>query len=296
MEPYELVPLDPFGVADHPDNDYDVSTEAVARLARSIELDGLAQPPLVRELPDGTYQAVAGHRRLAAVRMLAEEHPGEPRWRTVPCLVARGMDDRRARILLDVTNLETRDLTAAERAQRTAALAELVPERRASDPSLRGVRTTEVIARMLREAGVTHATEAQVRGLMQREAARGRAVAACEALRGGAAAIARAEAEAGRLDEATVSRVARLDEDAQLEVATSAQRAGGGRAAWRRAADEAEGTAMPALEAQSLAEAAARAMERLLPAVRRGVPVGEARVARLQELAAELARQVEAHR
>jgi outer membrane protein OmpA-like peptidoglycan-associated protein len=75
---------------------------ALDDLRDSIERDGLAQPPLVRE-HDGGYQIVAGHRRVACYRELAKENP--EKYSTIPVNILSDCDDERALILLDVTNL-----------------------------------------------------------------------------------------------------------------------------------------------------------------------------------------------
>ena len=168
--PYETlrIPLD--RISEHPDNDYSMDEAGIAALASSIERDGLGQLPLVRELGDG-WQMVAGHRRLAAYRLLRDRHPGAG-WDEIPCLVARGMSDERASVLLQVTNLQTRELTREERAERILRLSAQVPSIRADRPEFRGMRTYEVTARLLAEAGVEGVTPGAVHRVLQNQSER----------------------------------------------------------------------------------------------------------------------------
>ncbi len=84
-------------------------------LVASIRSEGLGQLPLVRKLPDGAYQMIAGHRRLEAYRRLARE---DAAFRTIPVTLVDNLDDARARVLLNVTNLVTRRLSQEERGAR----------------------------------------------------------------------------------------------------------------------------------------------------------------------------------
>ncbi|MBO7675302.1 MAG: ParB N-terminal domain-containing protein [Atopobiaceae bacterium] len=145
----ESIPLE--RLHDHPDNDYPTSESELADLMASIRSDGLAQLPLVRPHGDG-YQIIAGHRRVECYRRLAREDPAS--YGTIPCNVATDCDDERALILLDATNLMTRQLTPAERARRFERLWKAVPALRKKSPELRGVRTSQVISDIItRETG-----------------------------------------------------------------------------------------------------------------------------------------------
>jgi ParB family chromosome partitioning protein len=63
------IPL--FRIQENPDRPRrDCGDESVARLADSIRLHGLLSPLLVRQLPAGRYELVAGTRRLLALRLL----------------------------------------------------------------------------------------------------------------------------------------------------------------------------------------------------------------------------------
>ena len=136
----------------HPDNDYSQDATELAELMASIEHEGMGQLPLVRPLEDGGYQIVAGHRRVECYRRLNVKHPGE--YAEIPVNVRDDLDDRTALLLLDTTNLMTRQLSPVERAKRYERIWALVPELRREDDSLRGVRTSQVIADIVtRETG-----------------------------------------------------------------------------------------------------------------------------------------------
>ena len=85
-------------------------------LAASIKASGLLQPIVVRPGPAaGTYELVAGERRLRAVRHLG--------WPDVPALV-RDVDDRALLVLALVENIQRSQLGALEEAKGYAALKE----------------------------------------------------------------------------------------------------------------------------------------------------------------------------
>lgn len=145
----QLVPLDQ--LYDHPDNDYPSNEGELRSLMESIRSDGMAQLPLVRRYGDG-FQIIAGHRRVECYRRLAKEDP--ERWGMVPVSVMEECSDERAAILLDATNLMTRQLTPLERATRFERLWKAVPALRAKTPELKGVRTSQVISDIVtRETG-----------------------------------------------------------------------------------------------------------------------------------------------
>ncbi len=98
----------------------------IDQLAASIREYGLLQPLVVRRDPTNSarYQLVAGHRRLAAIKLLLEETQ-TPKWRRVPATV-RGEDSDQAYVLALVENLQREDLSPREESE---ALARLVRER-----------------------------------------------------------------------------------------------------------------------------------------------------------------------
>ena len=82
--------------------------EALADLSASIAKHGILQPLLVRPLPNGAYQLVAGERRWRAARMAGLEE--------VP-VVIRELTDREAAELALIENLQREDLNPIEEAE-----------------------------------------------------------------------------------------------------------------------------------------------------------------------------------
>ena len=83
------------------------SEEALNELADSIREHGVLQPLLVRPLPGGSYQLVAGERRWRASRMAGLQE--------VP-VVIREVDEEQAMEIALIENLQREDLNAIEEA------------------------------------------------------------------------------------------------------------------------------------------------------------------------------------
>lgn len=134
-------------IAEHPGNAvYSMDDAAISKLAESIRRDGLTDIPLVRKLPDGGFQMISGHRRMAAYRLLAAEDDDYAR---MPCRIVEGVSDEQALTLLHVANYFTRELTVTERAAATRALGEEVERMRGNDPRLSGMRTEDIKAEII---------------------------------------------------------------------------------------------------------------------------------------------------
>ena len=91
------------------------SVEGLEALAANIELVGLLDPIRVREDPDapGRYRIVSGHRRSAALRLLAEEDP--EKWSAAPCIIeAPAASPELQELRLIYANADTRRMTSAE--------------------------------------------------------------------------------------------------------------------------------------------------------------------------------------
>ena len=86
--------------------------DALAELADSIAKHGVIQPLLVRPMPDGSYQLVAGERRWRASRMAGLTE--------VPVVIKELSDDEAMALAL-IENLQREDLNAIEEAQDEAA-------------------------------------------------------------------------------------------------------------------------------------------------------------------------------
>lgn len=87
--------------------------DALAELADSIAKHGVIQPLLVRPMPDGSYQLVAGERRWRASRMAGLTE--------VPVVIKELSGDEAMALAL-IENLQREDLNAIEEAQGIKAL------------------------------------------------------------------------------------------------------------------------------------------------------------------------------
>jgi ParB family chromosome partitioning protein len=105
--PVELVTPNPR----QPRRDFD--EQSLVALADSLRERGLLQPLLVRPLPGGTYELIAGERRWRAARLAGFE--------TVPALV-RPQDDAESLELALIENMAREDLTPVEEARACALL------------------------------------------------------------------------------------------------------------------------------------------------------------------------------
>ena len=103
---YKLLPL--HRVEPNPDQPrQDFDEEELAALAESIRVHGVLQPLTVRETGGGYYQIIAGERRWRASRMAGLTD--------VPAIVIDA-DDRKAKELALIENLQRQDLNSVEEA------------------------------------------------------------------------------------------------------------------------------------------------------------------------------------
>ena len=89
--------------------------EALTALAASIEASGVVQPLLVRPLPDGSYELVAGERRWRAAQQAGLEK--------VPAVIRDQAEAERLQAAL-IENMVREDLNPVEEAKACAALVE----------------------------------------------------------------------------------------------------------------------------------------------------------------------------
>jgi len=89
--------------------------ESLQALAESVRERGIVQPVLVRPVPGGTYELVAGERRWRAAQLAGME--------SVPALV-RPRDDSAALEIALIENMAREDLNPVEEARACAALVE----------------------------------------------------------------------------------------------------------------------------------------------------------------------------
>ncbi len=100
--------LAPEDIQAFPDHPFQVRMDAdMMDLAESVHQHGVLEPTLVRPLPDGGYQMVAGHRRLKATELA-----GLP---DIPCIVRDLTDDEAVLIMVD-SNLQREQILPSEKA------------------------------------------------------------------------------------------------------------------------------------------------------------------------------------
>lgn len=100
------LPLDQIG--DFPNHPFKVrQDEAMMEMMESVRQYGVLVPGLVRQLEDGSYQMVSGHRR-----KLASELAGRD---TIPCIVRDLTDDEAVIIMVD-SNLQRERVLPSEKA------------------------------------------------------------------------------------------------------------------------------------------------------------------------------------
>jgi ParB family chromosome partitioning protein len=89
--------------------------EALVALSESIKARGILQPLVVRPLADGSYELIAGERRLRAAKMAGLEQ--------VPAVVRDTEEGERLELAL-IENMARQDLNAVEEARACATLVE----------------------------------------------------------------------------------------------------------------------------------------------------------------------------
>ncbi len=95
-------------IADFPNQPFKVRMdESMADLAESIRQYGVLVPALVRPMPEGGYQMVAGHRRKMASELAGKQ--------TMACLV-RDLTDDEATIIMVDSNLQREQVLPSEKA------------------------------------------------------------------------------------------------------------------------------------------------------------------------------------
>ena len=122
---------------------YNVS--GVEALADDIKLNGLLQFPLVRYMPGGKYMIISGHRRVAAIRLLAKEDPEQ--WKMIPVILDPDKDDTSAHIKLISANAVNRELSQGEIMKQTLKMYILLTEQKKKE-NLPG-RVRDMVAKKL---------------------------------------------------------------------------------------------------------------------------------------------------
>ena len=100
------LPLDQIG--DFPNHPFKVrQDDAMMEMMESVQLHGVLVPGLVRQLADGSYQMVSGHRRKLASRLAGLN--------TLPCIVRDLTDDEAIIVMVD-SNLQREKVLPSEKA------------------------------------------------------------------------------------------------------------------------------------------------------------------------------------
>ncbi|MCB7039381.1 ParB/RepB/Spo0J family partition protein [Eggerthella sinensis] len=280
---YTTMTLPVDAIQSHPENDFTMDERELQELVDSIRSEGLGQLPLVRQLPDGAYQMIAGHRRLEAYRRLAREDASFAR---IPVTLVDDLDDARARVLLNVTNLVTRRLSQEERGARYAAIGREVPALRATDASLKGVRTNDIIARIVTEETGQAVSPATVKRAIAAEKRLREAHDQAEQLTGELDENWRVEAQAGALDPLTMRAISELTPQKQRDLFAEYQRKemtpGQLKAHLKTMRPKTSADAARALQMAIRSAEEVRAMDR------EGVPLPQGLIRKLQSLVSQL--------
>ena len=95
-------------ISDFPEHPFKVKQdEAMLEMAESVRQYGVLVPGLVRQLEDGSYQMVSGHRRKMASELAGRD--------TIPCIVRDLTDDEAVIIMVD-SNLQREKVLPSEKA------------------------------------------------------------------------------------------------------------------------------------------------------------------------------------
>ena len=114
--------------------------DTLMALAESIRVRGVLQPVLVRPLPGGRYELIAGERRWRAARLAERE--------TIPAVV-RQHDDAASLEIALIENMAREDLNPVEEARACAALVEELGLTR-EDVGLRVGRSRVAVSNLIR--------------------------------------------------------------------------------------------------------------------------------------------------
>lgn len=99
-----------------------IHEQELGALAASIREQGLLQPIVVQARADGRYVIVAGHRRVAAYRLLARENGAK--WGSIPALMRSGLNDAQLAALAYTENVARSALTPVEEGRALQAMVE----------------------------------------------------------------------------------------------------------------------------------------------------------------------------
>ncbi|SHJ74807.1 ParB/RepB/Spo0J family partition protein [Tepidibacter formicigenes] len=140
----KVVSISVFDLEPSKENFY--SVEDIEELKDSIEMFGIKQNLTVKQLDNGKYKVIAGHRRRLASLALVKE--GKKEFEFIPCAIETELDEIKEQLLLITTNATARQLTDWEKTQQAERLKELL-ERYKKKEKLPG-RVRELVAKTLK--------------------------------------------------------------------------------------------------------------------------------------------------
>lgn len=114
-------------------------------LKESIEMFGIQQNLIVKEIGEGKYKIIAGHRRRLAILELVNE--GKKEFEYVPCIVKKDIDNVSESLLLIMTNSTTRVLGDWEKVKQCVETEKLLKEYRKNN-KIPG-RTRDLVSEIL---------------------------------------------------------------------------------------------------------------------------------------------------
>ena len=112
--------------------------EAMEQLKESIAENGVLMPAIVRQMADGTFQMVSGHRRMAACKALGIEK--------MPAIV-RDMDDDLATVTMVDANSQREQILPSEKAHAYKMRHDALKHMRAAGTVPANGRTTEQVGK-----------------------------------------------------------------------------------------------------------------------------------------------------
>lgn len=115
-----------------------IDNDALQTLAASIREHGILQPPIVHARPDGTYQLVAGERRIRAARLAGLEE--------IPVLVRPAPSATEHLLFAVIENIQRQDLGPLEKARAYAELQQAAEETTGRHVGVRELATNVVMS------------------------------------------------------------------------------------------------------------------------------------------------------
>lgn len=130
-----------------PDERNFYNTDEVEELKASIEMFGLQQNLVVKDIGDGKYSLISGHRRLKAIKSLIES--GNDKLKLVPCKIEDEIDEVMSELQLIMANSTARELSDYEKTHQVVKIKELLTEIKKNGVKLPG-RMRDIVADTLK--------------------------------------------------------------------------------------------------------------------------------------------------